>query len=193
MVFLKSFPRWRPVSHGITSFHPVNSLRSRKRIQIRLRAQFLPHRIPPNVTSNILNRFVRPQNVIVVAPLPKPTSMRLTELERRTLLEPIHKSYQVADLAKSFRQKMEVIGHRAIRMKTEFRFSRAGQQFFQDPFPGGQISKKICPPLGANRNEINAAANVKSGRQPQTFLVKRHPAKIITIKSFCGGRPSGRI
>ncbi len=62
---------------------------------MRIIAEPLAYWIPPNVTGNILDDLLRPQNVIVVTHLPEPPAMGLFEFIRRALFEGVDELDQI--------------------------------------------------------------------------------------------------
>ncbi len=65
---------------------------------MRIIAQPLPYRIPPNVAGDVLDDLVGPQNVIVVAHLPKAVAVSFLEFIRRALFEGVDELDQIGSL-----------------------------------------------------------------------------------------------
>lgn len=142
---------------------------------MRVIAQPLSYRIPPNVGSDVFDDLLRPQNVIVVAHLPEPLATTFFEFIPRPLFESINELDQIGTLGTSFAKEVNVVGHDAIGVKTEIPLSSSFQQIRQHPFPGRWIRKEGCASLGPRSHEINPTTAVVFRRTPQPFLKKGIP------------------
>ncbi len=147
---------------------------------MRIIAEPLPYWIPPNVTGNILDHLLRPQNVIVVAHLPKALAVSFFEFIRRALFEGVDELDQVGGVRESLTKEMSVVRHDAIGVKREIPLSGNLQEMTEQPFPCRLIRKERCTPFGSNSHEINLATAVMFGRTTQAFLKKRHADKANT-------------
>ena len=150
---------------------------------MRIIAEPLPYWIPPNVTGNILDHLLRPQNVIVIAHLPEPPAMSLLEFIRRALFEGVDELNQVGSVQESLTKEMNMVGHDAISVKREIPLSGSFQEMTEQAFPCELIHKEGCTPLGSNSHEIDLAPAVMFGRTTQAFLKKRHADKATTPRT----------
>lgn len=94
-------------------------MRPRQRIEIWGAAQPFAYWIPPDITSSILDGFVRPQDVIVETHLPKARAVPFAEFIGRALLEKVDELEQVCVFRKPLGEKVNVIGHDAKSMERE--------------------------------------------------------------------------
>jgi hypothetical protein len=160
--------------------HPIDGLGTGQWIQVRIIAQPFSYRIPPNVAGNILDDLLRPQNVIVVAHLPKTLAVSFFEFIRRALFEGVDELNQVGGVRESLTKEMNVVRHNAIGVKREIPLSGSLQEMTEQPFPSGLILEKGRAPFGSNSHEINPATAVVFRRVAKTFLEKRHADKANT-------------
>jgi hypothetical protein len=147
---------------------------------VRFAAKSLAYRIPPNVTSNILDDFLRPQNVIVVAHLPEPLVMSFLEFIPGALFEGVNKLNQVGGVRESLTKEMNVVRHDAIGVKREITLSGSFQEMAEQPCPRGLILEKGRAPLGPDGHEIDAAATVVFRWTAKRLLKERHGDKANT-------------
>jgi len=157
---------------------------------MRVAAKPLAYWIPPNVAGNILENLLRPQNVIVVAHLPKALAVSFFEFIRCALFEGVDERNQVGGVRESLTKEMNVVRHDAIGVKREIPLSGSFQEMTEQPFPCGLILEKGRAPLGPNGHEINPATAVVFRRTAKTFLKKRHADKANT--QWCRGRALAR-
>jgi hypothetical protein len=113
-------------------------LRSGQRVEVRVAAEPLAYRIPPNVTGNILDNLLRPQNVIVVAYLPKALAVSFFEFihrARRALFEGVDELDQIGVVRESFTKEMNVVRHDGIGVKREIPLSGSFQKMTSSHSP----------------------------------------------------------
>jgi hypothetical protein len=147
---------------------------------MRIIAEPLAYWIPPNVAGDVLDDLVGPQNVIVVAHLPKALAVSFFEFIRRALFEGVDELDQIGVVRESLTKEVNVVRHDAIGVKREIPLSGSFQEMTEQPFPCGLILEKGRAPFGPNGHEINPATAVVFRRAAKTFLKKRHADKANT-------------
>jgi hypothetical protein len=143
----------------------------------RIIAQPFPHWIPPNVTGDVFNYFLRPQNMIVVPHLPEPLATALLEFIARALFERVNELDQIRTLGKPFAKEVNVVRHDALGVKGEIPLRGGFQQRTAQPFSHRWIRKERRSPLRSDGHEINLAAAIVFCRTAQVLLIKRHADK----------------
>ena len=101
-----------------------------------------PDGIHPHVAGHILDRFPRPQNMVIVALLPKDRPVGFPELKCSSLLEDIYKSDQITVFRAPFHEEVDMVGHDAIGVKQEIVQSCDCQEMTEQPASGGSVGKK---------------------------------------------------
>jgi len=149
---------------------------------VRAAAKPFSYWIPPNVAGDVLDDLVGPQNVIVVAHLPKALAVSFFEFIRRALFEGVDELNQVGGgVRESLTKEVHVVRHDAIGVKRETPLSGSFQEVTEQPFPCGLILEEGRAPFGPDGHEIDLATAVVFRRTAKTFLEKRHADKANTL------------
>jgi predicted trehalose synthase len=123
-----------------------------------LGAKALADWIPPYVAGNVFDRFVGPQNMVVIPSLPKTSATRLAEFVRGALLESFDELDQVAGVGESLAQEVNVVGHDAVGVRAKLSPAAAAMSF----------SSSQRPVAGSEKNaaRVSVHAVTKYVRRP---------------------------
>jgi len=149
-------------------------------VGLRLRTQALANGIPPNIAGNIFDWVAGPKDVVVITALPEVLTVLLFEVKRGGLFETIDELLKITGVVQSFGGEVQVIGHYAVGVQVEVERGGVGEEFFDGPRSEAMIGEERGAVLGADGDEIGAAADVVGRREAEGFVEEGHVGQKVT-------------
>ena len=102
----------------------------------------LPNRIPPDVIGDFLGRIGTAEDMVVVALLPKASTIAVAELENGARFEDTNEFHQIGQRMIPLREQVHMVGHEAVGVQNEGVSRGTVDETFADHFGGfgvGQV------------------------------------------------------
>jgi hypothetical protein len=135
-------------------------LRTRKRIERGIGTETFTNRVRPDVTGNIFDGIVPPQNVIIEARLPKLALMALAIFVGGPLFENVDEFGEIAAAGSALGKEVKVVWHQAEAVEREEMFRSRGKQFGERPTARDRVGKYGTAIGATDRHEVSLAAEV---------------------------------
>ncbi len=143
--------------------HPIDCLRSRKRVLARLGAYFFAYRVPPDVGGNLFNNIRGAKNVVVVTRLPKVLVVGFAKVKGRALFQQTDKFAKVGAVVDSFSEDVKVVRHDAVCVEAERMTRCTFKKKIKDAARAICLSEMRSASIAAKGDKVGLAAEVVFG------------------------------